>query len=219
MIADDQRLFRQVLKRGFESNSMAVVATVSSGDELLESYRRVKPDVVVVDILMPGMEGTRIFSRLFRYDPTAKVVVLPSDTIHLHQMQSYHWPITGFFSKNSDFIELVNAIDKIYTASVTQRTLGTQFSADIAHLINSENDDEGDQSIVKNLSKREIQIFSQLLNGRRTVDIAESFFISPKTVSVHKSNIMKKLGVRNNLDLLRIGMQFGMVESAQYQAH
>ena len=129
-----------------------------------------------------------------------------------HITQMLNMGAIGYFSKNCGIDELVKGIETIYWDDLNDQPLQTQLSSDIMQQMALSSLAPKRDNGNPNLSKREFQILSQLLNGKNASQIAEAFFISPKTVSVHKTNIMKKMGVTSNLDLFKSSLEYGLIQ-------
>ncbi|MBT3196291.1 MAG: response regulator transcription factor [Gammaproteobacteria bacterium] len=214
IIADNQKLFRQTLKSSLEATrGVTVVGEVERESDLISCYRSTHPDLVLIDPALSEQGDNQGLVQLFQYDLSVRVVMVTMLPFQTHRLKVCGKTVSGFFSKHCGLSELVDSIEKVHLANREGRLLKTLLSQDLMQKEQALSSEQGSPSMVERLSKREFQIFSQLLSGKQTMDIAESFFISPKTVSVHKSNIMKKLGVRNNMDLFKVGIQFGMVRT------
>ncbi len=213
IITDDQSLFRTALKNSLQlSQKIEVVAEAANGKQLLEQYPDSGADVVLLDIGMPVMDGTEALPKLLKSDHNARVIVLSEHDREPHITQMLNMGALGYFSKNCGMDELIQAIENIYRADQGQLPIEPQLSKDIMQQMALSSLAPNPKSETPNLSKREFQILSQLLLGKNASEIAESFFISPKTVSVHKTNIMKKMGVTSNLDLFKSSLEYGLIQ-------
>lgn len=213
IITDDQSLFRTALKHSLQqSHKVEVVAEAANGKQLLEAYPNSGANVVLLDIGMPEMDGTEALPKLLKIDHNARVIVLSEHDREPHITQMLNMGALGYFSKNCEMEELIQAIENIYRADREQRPIEPQLSKDIMQQMALSSLAPNPQSETPNLSKREFQVLSQLLLGKNASEIAESFFISPKTVSVHKTNIMKKMGVTSNLDLFKSSLEYGLIQ-------
>lgn len=212
-ITDDQSLFRTTLKQSLQQHHrFEVIAEAANGKQLLESYRQEAADIVLLDIGMPVMDGTEALPKLLKLDHNARVIVLSEHDREPHISQMLNMGALGYFSKNCGMDELIQAIENIHRASREQQPIEPQLSKDIMQQMALSSLAPNPKSETPNLSKREFQILSQILLGKNASEIAESFFISPKTVSVHKTNIMKKMGVSSNLDLFKSSLEYGLIQ-------
>ncbi len=213
IITDDQSLFRSTLKYSLEqTRKIRIVAEARNGQELLQQLPHIDFDIILLDIMMPVMDGTETLPKILKQQRDARVIVLSTYDREPHLSQMLNMGATGYFSKNCKLDELVTAMEKIHRADQEEQPVETQLSSDIMQQMALSSINPGSEDVSPKLSKREFQILSQILNGKNAAEIAESFFISPKTVSVHKTNIMKKMGVSSNLDLFKSSLEYGLIQ-------
>ena len=213
ILTDDQSLFRSALKNTLEqSQKIEVSAEAENGEQLLKLYPHTEAQIILLDIGMPVMDGTEALPKLLKQDHNARVIVLSEHDREPHISQMLNMGAVGYFSKNCTMEELIEGIEKIYWADIKNQPIEPQLSKDIMQQMALSSLAPNPKSDTPNLSKREFQVLSQLLRGRNASEIAESFFISPKTVSVHKTNIMKKMGVTSNLDLFKSSLEYGLIQ-------
>lgn len=212
ILADDQALFRTALKQALENHhNIEIVGEASNGEELLTLGKSVEYDIVLLDIVMPVMDGTEALPKLLKQNHNARAIVLSSYNREPHITQMLNLGAVGYFSKNCSLEELIKGMEAIVQADHRGEGIETQLSSDIMQQMALSSIAPSPATGAPNLSKREFQILSQLLRGKNATEIAESFFISPKTVSVHKTNIMKKMGVTSNLDLFKSSLEYGLI--------
>ncbi len=213
IITDDQALFRTSLKQSLEmSHKIEVVGEASNGEELLSLAKHTEYDIILLDIMMPVMDGTEALPKLLKQNHNARVVILSSHNREPHLSQMLNMGAVGYYSKNCSMDELISGMESIYRADRDDQPIKTQLSNDIMQQMALSSITPTREDGTPKLSKREFQILSQLLRGKNAAEIAESFFISPKTVSVHKTNIMKKMGVTSNLDLFKSSLEYGLIQ-------
>ena len=213
ILTDDQSLFRTALKQSLEnSQKIRVVGEAANGQQLLNLYSETAADIILLDIGMPIMDGTEALPKLLKQNHNARVIVLSEHDREPHITQMLNMGAIGYFSKNCGIDELVKGIETIYWDDLNDQPLQTQLSSDIMQQMALSSLAPKRDNGNPNLSKREFQILSQLLNGKNASQIAEAVFISPKTVSVHKTNIMKKMGVTSNLDLFKSSLEYGLIQ-------
>ena len=213
ILTDDQSLFRTALKQSLEnSQKIRVVGEAANGQQLLNLYSETAADIILLDIGMPIMDGTEALPKLLKQNHNVRVIVLSEHDREPHITQMLNMGAIGYFSKNCGIDELVKGIETIYWDDLNDQPLQTQLSSDIMQQMALSSLAPKRDNGNPNLSKREFQILSQLLNGKNASQIAEAFFISPKTVSVHKTNIMKKMGVTSNLDLFKSSLEYGLIQ-------
>jgi DNA-binding NarL/FixJ family response regulator len=206
LIADDHAIVRQGLKLLIDSQpDMKVIAEAANGDAVLQQAAAVKPDIVVMDISMPGINGLVATRMLKQRQPDLTVVALTR-----HEEKSYLEELlragaSAYVLKQSaptEFLRAVRAVaaggiylDPSLTAQGADRLLAPKSRADV---------EEGGK-----ITERESQVLRLVAVGHSNVEISEQLLISVKTVEVHKSNAMRKLGLSGRVDVIRYGVLQG----------
>ena len=205
MLVDDHAVvrmgFRLLLQ---EAAAIEVVAEAATGEEALKRYGELKPDVVVMDISMPGMGGMEAVTRLVAKDPGVKVLILSAHEDSIHPPRLLKAGALGYLSKRSAPEELIQAIERVAAGNVfidatLAQTLAVQNLA-------------GLQNPVEVLSDREFEIFMLLAKGQSVVHIATTLFLSPRTVGTHLYNIKQKLKAANSAELTLIALHNGLLD-------
>ncbi len=207
LLADDHGIVRAGLRRIVEDSAdMEVVAEAADGKEAIRQARQQAPDVVVVDISMPGMDGLEVISQLRVYNPQLPVIVLTMHEEEQYVVRAFEAGAMGYITKRSAPEQLVEAIRKVHTGG---RYL-TDEAAELLALCVA----RGAQARfpLDTLSMRELQVLRRLALGHTNREIAESYHISIKTVDTYRSRLLKKLNLRNNADLSRFAMQNRLIE-------
>jgi len=205
MLVDDHAVVRMGFKMLLESDTdLKVIAEAENGETAIKYYVEHKPNVVVMDITMPGMGGIEAIERILAKDNSAKILVLSAHEDTVHPKRVLNAGAMGYLTKRSAAEELIKAIRTIATgkkyseASVAQQMAIQQLS--------------GEQSPVDVLSEREFEVFMSLARGKTTNEIAESLFLSPRTVGTHLYNIKQKLNANNSAEIALIAMRSGLLE-------
>lgn len=205
MLVDDHAVVRMGFKMLLEtSNDIKVVAEAENGEEAIKSFMEYKPDVVVMDITMPGMGGMEAIERILAKESSAKILVLSAHEDSVHPKRVLNAGAMGYLTKRSAAEELIKAIravasgKKYIEASVAQQMAIQQLS--------------GEQNPVDVLSEREFEVFMSLAKGRTTNEIAETLFLSPRTVGTHLYNIKQKLNANNSAEIALIAMRSGLID-------
>lgn len=205
MLVDDHAVVRMGFKMLLEQDdNIKVIAEAESGEQGIQRYVEFKPDVVVMDITMPGIGGMEAIERILAKDSHAKILVLSAHEDSVHPKRVLNAGAVGYLTKRSAAEELIKAIrtvasgKKYVEASVAQQMAIQQLS--------------GDQSPVDVLSPREFEVFMALANGKTTNEIAETLFLSPRTVGTHLYNIKQKLNANNSAEIALIAMRSGLLE-------
>ena len=195
MIADDHAMVRQGLKTILElEEDIVVVAQAANGEEAVSIARVQKPDVILMDINMPVLNGLQAIKILKEEDKRYKIIVLT-----LHQEREYLFKTLqlgceGYVLKDAESSVLIEAIRSVYQE---QTYIQTNMTCELVKEFNRVTLVEKDNSITNNLTNREIEVLKQIAEGMINKEIAKNLFISEKTVKNHISNIFKKLDVND----------------------
>ena len=205
MLVDDHAVVRMGFKMLLESSSdIKVIAEAENGETAIKAYVEHKPNIVVMDITMPGMGGLEAIERILAKDSNARILVLSAHEDSVHPKRVLNAGAMGYLTKRSAAEELIKAIRQVASgkkyieASVAQQMAIQQLS--------------GDQSPVDVLSEREFEVFMSLAKGKTTNEIAENLFLSPRTVGTHLYNIKQKLNAQNSAEIALIAMRSGLLE-------
>ena len=201
LLVDDHAVVRAGFRYLLESRNQYEVSEAGSSEEAYQVYGELKPDVVVLDVSMPGMGGIEGLRRLRSRYPEARVLLLSMYDDPAFVARAMKMGARGYISKNSAADSLVKAITEVLRGK-------TYFSEDIA----AQMDDDGDHaSETLSLSSREFEVFRLLAEGRSVGDIAEDLKLSPKTVSNHRSRLMDKLCLKTTAELVHYAIRQGIV--------
>jgi len=205
MLVDDHAVVRMGFKMLLEtSDDIKVIAEAENGEEAIKLYMEHKPNVIVMDITMPGMGGMEAIERILTKESSAKILVLSAHEDSVHPKRVLNAGAMGYVTKRSAAEELIKAIravasgKKYIEASVAQQMAIQQLS--------------GTQNPVDVLSEREFEVFMSLAKGKTTNEIAETLFLSPRTVGTHLYNIKQKLNASNSAEIALIAMRSGLID-------
>ena len=198
IIVDDHLIFRQGLTSIITSENIAtVIGEASNGIEFIELISKMKPDIVLMDIDMPHMNGLDATEKAMQLIPELKIIVFSmfSDEEYYHKM--IERGVKGFILKTSGINELENAIHEVMRGE-------SYFSNELLRKIISNFEHKNNSKFTKKemLSEREIEVLQQICLGLSTDEIGEKLFISPKTVKTHKSNLLAKTITKNTPALI-----------------
>jgi DNA-binding NarL/FixJ family response regulator len=209
LIVDDHDLFRTGLRNLLEEQGVHVAGEAGSGGEAVRAVREIAPDVVVMDLNMPGMGGVEATRHIAAIAPLTRVLVLTISDEDADVLDAIMAGACGYLLKDSSIHELLAGIDAAsrgeslispgIAAKVLQRVRATSAQPEIAEAIRSE------------LSDREIQVLKLIANGTDNALIAAELCISPKTVKNHISNILMKLQIDNRIQAAVYAVRSGIV--------
>ena len=207
LLADDHSIVREGLRRVLEdSQEIQVIAEASDGEAAFDQALESRPDVAVVDISMPGMDGLEVVSRMKAYCPEIPVLILTMHDQAQYVIRALEAGAMGYVTKQSAPEELVAAVKKLHQGGQYLTEKATEALA--LRLIRG---NQG-QDPTESLSLRELQVLRKLATGSTNREIATSYNISVKTVDTYRARILKKLNLRNNADLSRYAIQNKLVE-------
>lgn len=205
LLVDDHAVVRMGFKMLLESASdIKVVGEAESGEQGVKLYMEHHPDVVVMDITMPGIGGLEAIERIMAKEGGARILVLSAHEDSVHPKRVLNAGAMGYLTKRSAAEELIKAIRTVaggkryLEASVAQQMAIQQLS--------------GEQNPVDVLSDREFEVFMALAKGKTTNDIAETLCLSPRTVGTHLYNIKQKLNANNSAEIALIAMRSGLID-------
>lgn len=205
MLVDDHAVVRMGFKLLLQgADDIEVVAEAESGEEAIKRYPEIKPDVVVMDISMPGIGGLEAVTRLLAKDPAAKVLILSAHEDSSHPKRLLKAGAVGYLSKRSAAEELIQAIHQVFNGKTFLDSKLAQAMA-MQQLT-------GEQNPVEVLSDREFEVFMLLAKGQSVAQIAEKLFLSPRTVGTHLYNIKQKLNAGNSAEITLIAMRNGLLD-------
>jgi len=205
LLVDDHAVVRMGFKMLIEAESdMTVIAEAESGELGIKAYKEHKPDIVVMDITMPGIGGIEAIDRICAHDKLAKILVLSAHEDSVHPKRVLSAGAIGYLTKRSAAEELISAIrtvgsgKKYIESSVAQQLAITQLS--------------GENDPTEILSDREFEVFIALAKGKSTNEIADTMCLSPRTVGTHLYNIKQKLNANNSAEIALIAIRCGLIE-------
>ncbi|MCG8634370.1 MAG: response regulator transcription factor [Desulfobacterales bacterium] len=207
LLADDHSIVREGLRKVLEDDSeIRVIAEAPDGETAFDKALSESPDVAVIDISMPGMDGLEVTSRMSAYCPQIPILILTMHEEEQYVIRAIEAGAMGYVTKQSAPEQLVAAVKKIHGGG---RYLTEKASEALALRVirGSKNKD-----LTESLSMRELQVLRKLATGSTNREIATAYNISVKTVDTYRSRILKKLSLRNNADLSRYAIRNKLVE-------
>jgi two-component system invasion response regulator UvrY len=205
MLVDDHALVRMGFRMLLADAQVEVVAEAGDGEQACQDYPRVRPDVVVMDLSMPGMGGLEAVRRLLAQDPKARVLALSAHEDTAHPRRVLRAGALGYLAKRSAPEALATAVRAVargerYVDPQTAQALAT---AEI----------EGGGSPADVLSEREFSVFVQLARGASVAQVADNLKVSPSTVGTHLYHLKQKLGASNQSELTLVALRWGLIQT------
>ncbi|MDD7887703.1 response regulator transcription factor [Flavivirga sp. 57AJ16] len=215
VLADDHVLVRDGIKALLEDqDGIAVIDEASNGKEALEVIARNKPHVLIVDIRMPEMNGIEVVGEISKRHKDVRTLVLSMHDSEEYVVQAIQAGADGYLLKGASKEEFIKALNKVASG-------GKYFTGDVSAIIMNNFVNGNTNAVVApkleskalpfNLTKREKQILGLVLELKNNKDIAEELQISKRTAEVHRFNLMKKLEVKNLMELNNKAKEFGLV--------
>lgn len=206
LLADDHAVVRSGLRRLLEQRpGFEVVAEAESGEQAYQVFNEYQPDVAVMDLTMPGMGGLEAIRRILFRDPDARLLVFSMHENAAFASQALKAGARGYVAKTGASDELVTAIQEVARGRV-------YISKEIAQKIAIETLSGGDDP-VRELTTREFEVFRLIAEGRNSEEIGEMLKISQKTVANYQTLIKQKLNVSTSVDLIRLAIRHGVIDS------
>jgi len=207
LLVDDHDLVRAGIKKILDDVSgIKVIGEANSGEEAIKIARKSHPNVVLMDVKMPGIGGFEATRKLVRIDSDIKVLVLTICDNDLYPARLLQAGAAGYITKGSSMDEMVRAIKTVHAG---QRYISPEIANRLAfrHVTDQEN------SPFDLLSERELQVMMMITRGTSVQVIAESLHLSAKTVNSYRYRIFSKLKVKNDVELTLLAIKYGVVES------
>ena len=209
LIVDDHDLFRSGLRNLLEDEGVQVVGEAAAGQEALRIVREVAPDVVVMDLNMPGMGGVEVTRHISTIAPLTRVVMLTISDQDNDVIDAILAGACGYLLKDSSIQQLIAGIR---AASLGESLISPTIAAKVLQRVRASSiQPEIENTIRAELSDREIEVLKLIANGKDNAMIAAELHISPKTVKNHISNILMKLQIDNRIQAAVYAVRSGIV--------
>jgi two-component system invasion response regulator UvrY len=205
MLVDDHAVVRMGFRLLLEgAPDIKVVAEADSGEEAIRRFTEIKPDVVVMDISMPGIGGLEAIDRILAKEQAAKILVLSAHEDVMHARRVLKAGAAGYLTKRAAPEALIQAIRQVHQG---KPFLEPEIAQQLAVQQLSKN-----RNPLDTLSEKEFKVFLSLARGQSVQDIADVMSLSPRTVGTHLYNIKQKLGASNSAELAIIAIRAGLIE-------
>ena len=208
ILADDHHIVRQGLRALLVLEpDIQVVAEAANGREAVQLVEQLQPDVLVLDLMMPGLSGLEVIRQVHQRFPQTQVIILSMYANKAYVHEALRNGAAGYVLKKSTADELVGAVHKVITG---RRYLSPQLSEeDVATFIKKAEETKTDPYEL--LTTRQREVLHLIVEGHTNVEIAAQLVISPRTVEMHRAKLMRKLGARTQADLIRSALQRGIL--------
>ncbi|MEW8029226.1 MAG: response regulator transcription factor [Candidatus Thiodiazotropha sp.] len=204
LLADDHVVVRSGLTRLLEQNSdMIVIGKAENGEQACQLYGESMPDVLVMDVSMPGMGGLEALRRIIACWPEAKIIMYSMHENVTYAIQSMAAGAMGYVAKSGPTNDLINAVRQ---ASVGENYLSEDMARKVA--LHSEN---GGNDPTRRLTTREFEVFRLLAKGMTVEEIASHLDIGHKTVANYQTSIKQKLDINSPVELVRLAIKYGVI--------
>jgi two-component system invasion response regulator UvrY len=193
LLVDDHEIVRVGFRRLIETTSdIKVIAEASSGEEAYKLVHDVKPDIIIMDINMPGIGGLEAIGRICKRNPKDRIIALTVHETEPFPTRVLRAGAKAYLSKRCVPQELIQAIRTVHTGGtfITNRVMTAMSKTP-----------DMPEAAISRLTAREFQVFSMLAQGRTAVEIGEAMSLSHKTIYSHRTNVMKKLKLETNADI------------------
>jgi two-component system invasion response regulator UvrY len=205
LIADDHSIYREGLKKVLEAGGMAIAAEAATGEEALERARETHPDVVILDVSMPGRGGIETVQELKRREPRIRVLVLTMHSEDNFAVRCLREGADGYLTKDAGPEQVLAAVRKVHGG-------GKYVSSALAERLASSLDANFGRPLHEKLSHREFQVMSLIGEGKTASEIAAELNLSVKTVSTYRARILEKMDMKSTVEIIRYVVMRGLSE-------
>lgn len=205
LLADDHAMVRLGFRCLLEGAGATVVGEAENGESAVRLYAELNPDVVVIDVSMPGIGGLAALERLLAWDAKARVLMLSAHNDDIVPVRALRLGARGYLCKRAAPEEFLRAVGQVAS---DRRYLDPELAQAVALAQLS-----GSANPVDTLTEKELAVFMKLAEGRSVNDVADDFCLSPSTVGTHLYHIKQKLNVQNAAELTLVAVRNGLIEA------
>jgi len=207
LLVDDHPLIRQGLRHLLEGEpEFKVIGEAGDGLEALLLVERLKPNILVVDMMMPGLNGLEVLRQMKHISPDTRAIVLSMQSADTYVLEALKNGAAGYVLKETGPSELVNAVREVtHGNQYLSIKISERLQVSGRKIIDMPSD------AYETLTTREREILQMTVEGQTSQEVGDKLTISPRTVEVHRSNLMNKLGLRNQTDLIRFAIKRGII--------
>jgi two-component system, NarL family, response regulator NreC len=208
LLADDHHVMRQGLRLLLEAQGdFRIVAEAGDGLEAVKLAERLKPHVLIVDLIMPGINGLEVARQVSHHSPHTRIIMLSMYGNEAYVLEALRNGVVGYVLKDANATELLRAVHEVVAG---RRYLSPPLSehAMEAYLQKAQ---DGVLDLYETLTTREREVLQLAAEGRTNADIAAALGVSPRTVETHRAHLVRKLGLRTQADLIRYALKRGIL--------
>ncbi|MGR9101092.1 MAG: response regulator [Gammaproteobacteria bacterium] len=206
LLVDDHELVRSGIQSLLNSSSnISVVGIAGTGEEAIEAVKTLKPDIVMMDVNMPGIGGMEACRRIIQHNPAIKIIALSVYNDGPVPQQLMKLGAMGFICKSAPFKDMVDAIHQVMMG---KRYICPEVASNLALAGYSGND----ASPFEKLSQREMEVALLTLQGKSITEMADMLSVASKTINTYRYRVYEKLNVRNDVELTRLAVKYRFIE-------
>jgi DNA-binding NarL/FixJ family response regulator len=209
MVVDDHPMWRDAVERDLQDAGFDVVGVAATGDEAIARFPACRPQVVVLDLQIPGPNGVEVTANVLQSDPSARVLILSASGEQSDVLEAVKAGATGYLVKSASRPELIDAVRRVAAGD-------SVFTAGLAGLVLGEyrrmSDPESREPDQPELTERETEVLKMVAKGMSYKQIAERLVLSHRTVQNHVQNTLRKLQMHNRVELTRYAIEQGLDE-------
>jgi DNA-binding NarL/FixJ family response regulator len=208
LLADDHPIVRQGLRHLLDAEpDVVIVAEASDGLQAVQLTEKLKPNVLILDMMMPGLNGLEVLRQVKERCPSTCSIVLSMQSADVYVVEALKAGALGYVLKETGPSELVNAVRQVMHG---QRYLSPRLSERLIDVL-IESAGKGTADPYQTLTNREREVLQMAAEGMSTSEIAKRLSISPRTAELHRGRMMNKLGLRNQTELIRYALKRGIL--------
>jgi DNA-binding NarL/FixJ family response regulator len=208
LLADDHPFVRRGIRNLLDSETdLSVVGEAEDGVQVVQLAEKFRPDILVVDLMMPNLNGLEVLKQVRHRSPKTRMVVLSMQSAEPYVVEAFRSGAVGYVLKDSAPDELIYAIRQ---ALIDVRYLSPKLPSRLITAM-TEPAKRAEQDAYENLTDREREVFQMAAEGKTAAEIAKILSISPRTAELHRGRMMNKLGLRSQTDLVRYAVKRGIL--------
>ncbi len=213
LIVDDHRVVIEGIKSALSvSPDLEVIGEALNGHQAIKKAKSLKPDIVIMDISMPDLNGIDATLQIKKMDPHIKIIIFSMYSNREYVIDLFKAGISSYVLKKDPMSDLVSAIKAVERGGTYFTTISSEILLNYVKELDDSNNNINNTNGFESLSLREREVFQLLSEGKSIKEIAETLGISRKTVETHKYNIMEKLHAKNITDLTKLAIKKGIIQ-------